>query len=480
MDPSDDLAWMPAWQVRDLVAAREVSPVAVVQASLRRIETLNPKLNAFVNVCADEALDQARAAEASVLRGDALGPLHGVPVAIKDEAWVAGVRTRAGSLLFEDFIPDADAVPVRRLREAGAVIVGMTNVPEFMGWSRTANRLIPETVNPWDLRRSPGASSGGSGAALASGMVPIAIGSDGGGSIRIPSAANGVVGLFPTPGRVPDTNSFSYAYIGSLGPMARNVRDVATMIDVMAGPDGVDQRFAGPASDCLGGLDRGVAGLRFAWTPDFGYIATDPRVAERVRAAALGLALAGAAVEEPGLVFDDVWEWFGAQIQGHAAFSGQPPPFLAAPAFKALCRQPESYERLCEYSQRRKVDAAPLTAEAFATTQARTRALKRQFDTLFETYDAILSPTLPVTAPLLPEGLADPYPTFCCGTYFTAVANLAELPAASFPCGFVDGLPVGLQVIGRRGREDTVLQVCRALEQLTAPEDRARRPAWLA
>jgi Asp-tRNA(Asn)/Glu-tRNA(Gln) amidotransferase A subunit family amidase len=463
---ADELEWMTAAEIRDLVAHKQISPVEIVRRTLERIERLDGRFHAFITVCGKEALAQAGEAERAVMQGDSLGPLHGVPVALKDEIWTKGVRATAGSLLFENFIPEEDGVCAARLRVAGAICVGKTNVPEFMSWSRTANRLAPETVNPWDVRRSPGASSGGSGAAVAAGMTPLAVGSDGGGSVRIPSAACGVVGLFPTPGRVPDTGSFSYGYCGSLGPMGRDVRDVATMLAAMSGPDGGDLRSPPAQPDFLADLDAGVEGMRFAFTPDFGYIDVDPGVADAVRSSIAQLERAGAHVEEPGLSIDDAWEWLRDQMYGAAFFGEATPPRVSSREFDEFCRRPENFSRLTEYRQRA-LQLPPVTRERYEAAQRRTEALKASFGKLFERYDAIVSPTLPVVAPILPEGLGDPYPKkFCSGTYYTAAANLAELPAASFPCGLLDGLPVGLQVIGKPGREDTVLRICRALERV--------------
>ena len=195
----EELTWKSARELRRLIAERQISPVDVVAACLARIEALDPTLHAFITVVGDRALDDAKAAEAAVQRGDALGPLHGVPVALKDEAWTADIPSTGGSLLFQRFVPSHDGTVTARLRRAGAIVIGKTNLPEFAAWPRSKTRLAGEAVNPWDTTRISGASSGGSAAAVAAGMVPLAIGSDGGGSTRIPSAFCGVVGLFPTP-----------------------------------------------------------------------------------------------------------------------------------------------------------------------------------------------------------------------------------------------------------------------------------------
>lgn len=216
---NDELRWMSAGRLRRLIAERQISPVEVVADCLGWIEALDPTLHAFITVAGERAVEDARRAEAAVRRGDELGPLHGVPIALKDEAWTAGIPSTGGSLLFSRFLPWHDGTVSERLRRAGAIVIGKTNMPEFAAWPRSKTRLVGESVNPWDTSRISGASSGGSAAAVAAGLVPLAVGSDGGGSTRIPSALCGVVGLFPTPGRVPSYGSFSYSPYGSLGPI---------------------------------------------------------------------------------------------------------------------------------------------------------------------------------------------------------------------------------------------------------------------
>ncbi len=461
----DDMIWNSAWRTRENIVAGTVSAVETIETALNRLAAVEPELHAFRRICADQARDAALKADAMVRNGASLGPLHGVPVALKDEPWVSGMPATGGSLLFEDFIPKEDGTLAARLRAAGAIIIGMTNVPEFYTWSRTANRLGPETVNPWDTRRSPGASSGGTGAAIAAGVAPLGIGSDGGGSIRIPSAACGLVGLFPTPGRIPDTGSFSYARVGSMGPMARDVRDLAIAMDVLSGPDGRDPRPSPAPREYAATLNDGIAGMRFLWSPDYGHIDVDSAVAAQVGATAARLAEAGATVEAAPFSIDASWPWFIDYLRGEVIYGNVPSCFTNDPAFVARCLAPENFTRLAEYNQIG-LTTPPPSQDAYEAAVSWVAELGRKMDALFETYDAILSPTLPVIAPILPDGLADPYPTFCCGTYYTAIANLLMLPALSFPAGLVDGMPVGLQIMGRHGREDQILRVARALEQI--------------
>lgn len=464
----DEVLLQPAWSIAELIKAGSVTALAVTRASLDRIERLDPLVHAFVTVTAEEALAEAEKADAKVSAGNPLGPLHGVPVAVKDELWTRGVRATAGSLAFEDFVPEEDGTVMARLRAAGAILVGKTNVPEFMCWSRTANNLGPETVNPWDLRRSPGASSGGSGAALAAGMVPLAIGSDGGGSIRIPAALCGVHGLFPTPGRVPDTGSFSYSPIASLGPMARDVRDLAIALDVIAGPDGHDPREVPALGSLCAALTSDIAGLRCAWTPDFGHIQTQPGLTQAIRRAIAPIEQTGVAIASLDAKFESFWEVLQSSADVVTELDGiSGTPFTRSEGFLDRCRKPGNFERLTPFGQGAAL-AEPLSDEERARAAERIQNLRTDVEVLFKRFDVILSPTMPTTAPWLPEALSDPYPyaPMCCGTYFTSVANLCRLPAASIACGMFDGLPMAIQIIAAHGREDLVLRVSAGLERV--------------
>ena len=206
---ADESGWLAAWQLRQLLDRKELSAAEVVAGCLGRIEALDPSLRSFISVAGERALEEAADADRRARSGPPLGALDGIPVAVKDEAWTGGIPSTGGSLLYQDFVPDEDGEVAGRLRRAGAVIVGKTNMPEFAAFPRSKTRLVGESVNPYDTGRTSGASSGGSAAALAAGMVPSAIGSDGGGSIRIPASLCGVVGLYPTVGRVPDRGSYS-------------------------------------------------------------------------------------------------------------------------------------------------------------------------------------------------------------------------------------------------------------------------------
>lgn len=486
----NELAWAPAWQLRELIGAGQVSPVDVVEECLRRIEALEPALHSFITVVAEPALEQARHAERAVTRREPLGPLHGVPVALKDELWTQDIVSTGGSLVFGRFRPTHDGTVAARLRAAGAVIIGKTNLPEFAAWPRSKNRLVPESTNPWDTTRVSGASSGGSAACVAAGLVPIALGSDGGGSIRIPSSLCGVFGLYPTPGRVPSYGSFSYSPGASIGPIARTARDVALVQQVIAGPDPRDATsMPAHAPDVLAGLGEGIEGLRIAWSPDYGHIPVDPEVRTAVEQGVSVLGELGASIELLPERLDHPW----GDGEAMAAFQA------------AVAERSRDVEAEPEAGPSPELDAeqdwmwsafahdTPLTMTArFQDLNRRHRELlaphsnvlldfsiappdqesKRQPDgvltrmrRLFERYEVLCSPTMPVVAPTASDGWATPYTDPFMGTNFTFLANHAGCPAASVPCGFGRGLPIGLQVIGKPGDEATVLRLCEAYQR---------------
>ncbi|MDB5425355.1 MAG: Amidase, partial [Phenylobacterium sp.] len=332
-----DLTWLPAWKLRDMIGSGEVSPVEVTQHFLGRIEALDPKLNAFRVVDRDGAMAQAEAAAAAIKRGDTLGPLHGVPIAVKEQVRIKGV-------VLMPTLPNAapasgDDVLVERLRKAGAIIVGTTTMPG-MGRSpmmfQADMDLAKHPRNPWDVTRVPGSSSSGSAAAVAAGMLPVTIGTDGGGSTRLPGALSGVIGVHTARGRIPYVNydSPGYQFTISSAPMTRDMRDAALLMSVIAGPDGRD-----PASleddvpDYLGVLDQGVEGMRFAWTDDFGFAAMyalpqTPGVIAAVREAAQGFTTLGAKVETTGERWEDFFKGFltfGAAYREGPAQHGEKP-----------------------------------------------------------------------------------------------------------------------------------------------------------
>src|SRR5215831_7317845 len=278
--PNEDLCYLSAIELAAAIRTRRLSPVEVTAAILDRIAKLNPKLNAYCTVVPEAALAAAQQAEAAVMAGKPLRPLHGVPLSFKDLTVTAGIRTTFGSKIFEHHVPNEDAVVVERIRRAGAIVLGKTNTPEFGCKGVTDNRLFGYTRNPWQLDRVAGGSSGGAAAALAAGLGPLAEGSDLAGSIRIPASCCGVIGLKPSLGRVPHYPSPNcWTGFGVVGPMARTVRDAALLLSVMAGPDEHDPRsLPDTGEDFVSATEGDIDGLHAAWSADLGYAAVDPEV----------------------------------------------------------------------------------------------------------------------------------------------------------------------------------------------------------
>jgi len=454
---NDELCWMPAADLAAGIARRKISPVEVVDAVLARIEALE-RLNAYVTVDAEGARHAARAAERAVMRkGARLGPLHGVPFSVKDLVVTKGVRTTFGTPIYKDNVPTEDAPMVARLKAAGAVMIGKTNTPTF-GWiGATHNLLIGATRNPWNLERTPGGSSGGAAAAVAAGLAPLAVGTDGGGSIRIPASFSGIYGLKPTFGRIPVHPPSAAWSLSHIGPMARTVRDAALMLQVSAGPDERDaSSLPAPGVDYAKALRGGVKGRRVAYSDTLGYAeVVDPEVREACGKAARVFRELGCRVEE----IDPGW----------------PSPFAAWRAIFAG----GIATRLAPYAgERDKIDAGLLRIVDEALKSPPTAFVQAFFDRLawleyprrlFEGYDLLLTPTL--ARPAFAVGLDNateiagrPVPEWAWSP-FTYPFNLTGQPAASVPCGFTKGgLPIGLQVVGRRFDDATVLRASAAFE----------------
>src|SRR5215475_13370361 len=284
--PSTDLAFTPATELALLIRAKKLSPVELTRAVLERIERLNPVVNAFCTLTAEQALAAAREAEQTLMKGEARGPLHGIPFSIKDLHYTKDVRTMSGSFIFETRVPDVDPPAVRRLKQAGGVMVGKTTTPEF-GWKGLGDSpLTGHTRNPWNTAMTTGGSSAGAGASAAAGLGPLHQGSDGAGSIRIPSSFCGVYGLKPTYGRVAMWPISNNDYASHIGPMTRTVADAALMLSVMAGPDDMDRSsLDAEPEDYVGRLNRGVKGLRVAWSPNLDNLPVDPEIAAVVKKA---------------------------------------------------------------------------------------------------------------------------------------------------------------------------------------------------
>ncbi len=469
-----EICYRPALELARDVAAKRLSPVEIVDVFLRRIERLNPGLNAYCTLTADDARRAARAAEAAVMRGDKLGPLHGVPVSIKDLIATKGVRTTRGSRLFEHVVPDEDAPVVERVKRAGAIVLGKTNTPEI-GWKGVTDNLVfGPTRNPWNLERTPGGSTGGGSAQVAAGLGPIAIGTDGGGSIRIPAAFAGCYGFKPSFGRVPVYPASPNEPIAHTGPLANTVRDAALAMDVIAGPDDRDRNSlpetglrylaacGGDPSASSGqasptGSGQALRGLRVAWSPNLGYGAAEPEVQHAAEAAARRFADQGCEVETAEITWSiplEAWNTFfyGGIVGALGPRFGEVRDLLD-PGLARIVEQCLN-DSTVDHVQ------AQFARNSFWDEVRR----------FFERYDLLLTPTAPLPAfgimrntpgevpGRLAEGLG--------WSFFTFPFNVTGQPAASVPCGFTSaGLPIGLQIVGRRHADATVLRASAAFEE---------------
>jgi aspartyl-tRNA(Asn)/glutamyl-tRNA(Gln) amidotransferase subunit A len=451
-----DIEWMDATELLGAYAERSLSPVEVAERLLARIEQVDPALDAWCLLDAETTLDQARASEARWADGRPQGRLDGVPVAVKDVFLTEGWPTLKGSLVVDPAGPWADDSPcVSALRRHGAVLLGKTTTPE-LGWKGVTDApATGVTRNPWDTDRTPGGSSGGSSAALASGTVPLALGTDGGGSIRIPAAYTGVTGIKPTWGRVPHWPVSPFGALSHAGPMARTVADTALMLDVLVEPDPRDAAALLPDGvDHLAGIEGGVAGLRVAYSRTLGHVHVDPEVADLVAAAVAVLEDLGARVEEvdPGFAdpVDTFWVLWSAGAAQATATDSPEQRRLRDPGLQEIC-----------------VDGERCSAVDFISALNRRGELAGHMARFHQRHDLLVTPTMPTAA--FEAGVEVPAGSsgrrWTSWTPFTYPFNLTQQPAASVPCGFTAaGLPVGLQVVGPRGTDALVLRAARAYE----------------
>jgi aspartyl-tRNA(Asn)/glutamyl-tRNA(Gln) amidotransferase subunit A len=456
---AEDLCYMSAVELAAAIRAKKVSPLEVTRTVLDRIARVNPKLNAICTLTAESALATAREVEAAVMRGDKLGPVAGVPVTIKDLLSTKGVRATSGSKLFEHNIATVDAPVVERLRAAGAILLGQTNTPEF-GWKGvTENRIFGTTRNPWNTELTPGGSSGGASAAVAAGFGPIGIGTDGGGSLRIPGSFCELVGFKQSFGRVPNFPASGVDSLRHTGPLTRTVADAALTLDVIAGPDERDPNSLPAAPrEYLAKLDDGIRGLRIGYSPDLGYAWVDPEVAALCADAATHLAQSGAKVEELDLKWRDPYDTFTTFFYGGIA---------ARVAVDFAEKRKLLDPGLVPVAER----GMKLSAVDYVNALVDRNGVWQQVRPTFETYDLLVTPTLSVPAfpvgrnrPELPAGIDGAELRW---SPFTYIFNLTGQPAISVPCGRTRaGLPVGLQIVGRRFADLTVLQAARAWENI--------------
>jgi Asp-tRNA(Asn)/Glu-tRNA(Gln) amidotransferase A subunit family amidase len=456
----DALLTMSAVELGRRIRALELSPVEFAEAALARAGELNPLLGAFITVTGELALAGARAAAQRAVSGTLISPLDGIPFSLKDLEATAGIRTTYGSRFTADFVPDFDSVTAARLRASGGTLLGKTNTPQ-LGYKDACDNLVAATgVNPWDRARTPGGSSGGAAAAVAAGLGPVAQGSDGAGSIRIPSSLCGVVGLKPSFGLVPVVPSTDH-WAGRVhnGPIARTVADAALLLSVMAGADDADPLSFGETGTVLSGEPADVRGLRVAWSADFGYGAVDPDV-RRVCEAAVGtLSALGAEVENCDPAWPDPADFhrtlYSVGLATVLADRAAAHPEWIEPTLHALI------ERGLSCSARELKEAETARSALFDRA--------REF---FGRFDILVSPTVPITAWPLTSGEGPLEVAGHClapnqrRSFFVYPFNLTGQPALSLPCGLdPSGLPVGLQIVGRPRRDDLVLGVGAALEE---------------
>ncbi|HYC00015.1 MAG TPA: amidase [Candidatus Limnocylindrales bacterium] len=458
-----DLWQLSMHELAGLVRRKEVSPVETVKASLRRIEEVDGGLNAFVHVCRERALEEARIQERVLLAGDDVGPLAGVPAGVKDLEDVAGLPTTFGSMVFREYIAPQDSVQVARLRAAGAIIVGKTNTPEFGYTGFTKNRVFGTTRNPWNAERTPGGSSGGSAAAIAARMVPLVTASDGGGSIRIPACYVGAFGMKPSFGRIPlgpePRRMLHWMDTVHYGPLTRSIRDAALFLDVTAGYHPADpDSLPAPQRSFVECLEEPLPHLRIAFSRDLGYARVQGDVLREVRAALDVLASLGHDVEEISTVFPDLGRGW--------AFA------VGAELYAELAREVAGKEHeLGRSFWDGTLAASHLTPLQLGDIQRERHELNEVLWRLFDRFDLLVTPTLPTEA----FGAAGPFPSQVDGepldsplhaVAFTYPFNLSGHPAASLRAGFTDaGLPAGMQIIAPRHRDDLILQVAAAYDR---------------
>lgn len=455
------LAFVSATELRALIKLKEISPVELVDQLLERINDLNPQLNAYLTVAEAEARAAAKAAEKAVLKGAELPPLHGIPVAIKDLEFTRGVRTTGGSVVYREFVPDEDAALVERLKRAGVIILGKTNTPEFGSSGEVWNLLGDDCRTPWNLECTSGGSSGGSAAAVAAGLVPLASGTDGAGSIRIPAAFCGVYGIKPTFGLVPLYGGFLGLPMHTCaGPITRTVADAALMLSVIAGHDRRDPNSRKQQRlDLCAALTEPLGSLRIAWSPDLGFASIDPEVRSVTASAARDF-------ESLGCIVEEVTPPVGADFFEIAE------PIRNADKCAAFGHLLDTRaDDLTPYLRSVLKRGSKVSATEYSKSLQKLRRLEVQMSEFFGSYDLLLTPTTAVPAfhvrqPVRKIDGRD-VPAYASTTLLTLLWNLTGQPVASIPCGFSKNrLPIGLQIIGGSGEDAMVLRASAAFEAL--------------
>ena len=448
----EDLVYLSAAELRERYRRRELSPVEVVEATLRRIEQLDPSVHAFMTVTSELARAQAKEAEKSFTVGDDDRTLLGIPVSIKDLNVTKGIRTTLGSLVHQDWVPDFDELVVERIRAAGAVLIGKTSAPE-QGWKYdTSNRIVGITHNPWKHGRSAGGSSGGAAAAVASGMGSLALAGDGGGSIRVPASFCGVVGYKPSFGLIPVFPSYG---LGDLvvqhGPITRTVADAALLLSVLAGPDPRDRFSYGGDSRGLDPIEEWNGGLRVAWSPDLGFAQVEPEIADIAAGAAQLFRELGCTVEEVTPELED-------------------PTPINNVLFQVYLAEEPDFERVRDDLDQDRVplieQGLQLSGLEVAAAVGNAASWAERMRHFMEPYDLLLTPSVPIRPFEAGRGGPGEPPVGPWAT-LSVPFNFTGQPAVTVPCGFTaDGLPTGLQIVGRWREDRTVLSAAAAFEAI--------------
>jgi len=459
----EELYYREAVELAESLRTGQLSARELMSATLERIAAVNPAVNAIVTQIPEaEALALAEAADAALTGGRQLGPLHGLPIAVKDLALTAGIRTTFGSLIYKDWVPDRDDLFVTRLKDAGAIIIGKTNTPEFGAGSQTFNAVFGPTRNPYSLDSTVGGSSGGAAAALASGMLPIADGSDLGGSLRNPAAFCNVVGFRPSPGRVPIYPSeMAWGSLGVIGPMGRTVRDVAMLLSVMAGPDARDPISIEETGDLFQeNLQRDFVGTRIAWTPDLGRYLVDPRVVDTCESALAAFRELGCEIEHDTPDVRDADNAFQA-LRGE---------LFVARGEQLLERHGSMLKETVRWNIRMGLEQSGIDV---ARARMQRTEIYHRFREFLTQYRFLVLPTtqvppFDVEIEWVQEINGQALTNYLDWMGVCYAITLTGLPAISVPAGFTpDGLPIGLQIVGRHHADFEVLQLAHAFEQVT-------------
>jgi len=463
----EDICFMSACDMLDAIKNQELTSEEITETIIEKIEKINPIINAYCTPTFDLAREMAKEADKKVKMGEKLGLLNGIPTSIKDLVETGGIRTTFGCVIFENNIPDKDQLVVTRLKDAGIVNLGKTNTPAFGHKAVTDNKIFGETKNPWNLERTPGGSSGGAAAAVASGIGPLALGSDGGGSIRIPSCLCGVYGIKPSYGRIPRFwDKINFHRLSHYGPIARYVKDAALMLDVMAGPSDIDQySLSRPEISYLDTLTEIPKNIKIGYLLDLGYVkAIDPEIKKCVEDSVQKFEKLGWSVEKAKIKLKQAYRSFITIVVAGFAYD-----------YKKYLK--DWKERLSPTFVRLIEAGINITGMDLMHAELQSINVYNQFTEFFNKFDILITPTTAVTA----FELGKMYPDEIEGVTvspvgwmpFTFPFNMTGHPAASIPCGWSkEGLPIGMHIIGPKNKDELVLQVSKAFEEIAPWQDK--------